>query len=61
MTILDRLNSPKFDFTQNHCGGTIVKFQQSQALTSHFKSFWSIVDYGIHVKCQIVVLICCEE
>ena len=24
-------------------GGKIIKFQQSQALTSHFESFWSIV------------------
>ena len=23
----------------------IIKFQQSQALTSHFESFWSIVEY----------------
>ena len=44
MTFLDRLNSPKFDFTQKQSGGRIVKFQQSQALTSHFESFWSIVN-----------------
>ena len=44
MTFLDRLNSPKFDFTQNRSGGKIIKFQQIQALTSHFESFWSIVD-----------------
>ena len=43
MTFLDHLNSPKFDFTQNQSGGKILKFQQSQALTSHFESFWSIV------------------
>ena len=43
MTFFDRLNSPKFDFTQNQRGGKIIKFQQSQALTSHFESFWSIV------------------
>ena len=44
MTFLDRLNSPKFNFTQNWSGGgKIIKFQQSQALTSHFESFWSIV------------------
>ena len=44
MTILDRLNSPKFDFTQNRSGDKIIKFQQSQDLTSHFESFWSIVN-----------------
>ena len=43
MTFLDRFNSPKFDFTQKRSGGKIVHFQQSQALTSHFESFWSIV------------------
>ena len=43
VTFLDRLNSQKFDFTQNRIGGRIIKFQQSQALTSHFESFWSIV------------------
>ena len=43
MTFLDRLNLPKFDFTQNRSDGNIIKFQQSQALNSHFESFWSIV------------------
>ena len=43
MTSLERLNSPKLDFTQNLSGGKMIKFQQSQALTSHFESFWSIV------------------
>ena len=43
MTFLDRLNSLKFDFTQNRSGGKNIKFQQSPALTSHFESFWSIV------------------
>ena len=43
MTILDRLNLPKCDFTQNGSGGKIIKYQQSQALTSQFESFWSIV------------------
>ena len=43
MTFLDRLNSPKFDFTENQSGVKIVKYQQRQALTSHFESFWSIV------------------
>ena len=28
---------------QNWSGGKIIKFQLSQALTSHFESFWSIV------------------
>ena len=43
MTFMDRMNSPKFDFTQNWSGAKIIEFQQSQALTSHFESFWSIV------------------
>ena len=43
MTFLDHLNSPKFDFTENWSCSKIIKFQQSQALTSHFESFWSIV------------------
>ena len=43
MTFLDRLNSPKCDFTQNRSGSKIIKLQQSQALTSHFEIFWSIV------------------
>ena len=50
MTFLDHLNLPKFDFTQKRSGGKIVKFQQSQALTSHFKSFWSIVHRGPVLK-----------
>ena len=37
------MNSPKFDFAQNLSGSKIIKPQQSQALTSHFESFWSIV------------------
>ena len=44
MTSLDRLNLQKFGFMQNQSGGKIIiKFQQSQALTSHFEIFWSIV------------------
>ena len=43
MTFLVRLNSSKFDFMSNQIGGKIIKFQHSQALTSHFESFWSIV------------------
>ena len=43
MTFLDLLNLPNCDFTQNWSGGKIIKFQQSQALTSHFESYWSIV------------------
>ena len=39
MTFLDRLNSPKFDLTRNRSDGKIIKFQQSQALTSHFEKF----------------------
>ena len=45
MAFLDRLNSPKFDFTQNRSGGKIIKYQQSQALSSNFESFWSIVQW----------------
>ena len=45
MTILRRLNLPKFDLTPNMSDGKIIKFQQSQALTSHFESFWNIVDF----------------
>ena len=40
MTFLDGSNSPKFDFMQNQSGSNIIKFQQSQALTSHFESFY---------------------
>ena len=45
MTFLNRLNLPKCDFTQNQSGDKIIKFQQSQALTSHLESFWSIYLY----------------
>ena len=45
MSFFDQLNLPKFDFTLNLSGGRIIKFQQSEALTSHFESFWSIVSY----------------
>ena len=38
MTFLNRLNSPKIDFTYNWSGGKMIKFQQSEALTSHFES-----------------------
>ena len=43
MTLFDHLNSPKFDSTQNRSDGKIIRFRQTQALTSHFESFWSIV------------------
>ena len=43
MKFLDCLNLPKCDFMQNWSGGKIIKFQQSQALTSHFECFWIIV------------------
>ena len=43
MIFFDHMNSPKFDFTQNQRDGIMIKVQQSQALTSHFESFWSIV------------------
>ena len=41
--IFDSLNSLKIDFTQNLSDGKMIKFQQSQTLTSHFESFRSIV------------------
>ena len=47
MTFLDRLNAPKFDFTQNQSDGKMMKYQQSQALTLHFESFWSIVLWSV--------------
>ena len=43
MTFLDRLNPPKFVFMYYLSGDKMIKFQQSQVLTSHFESFWSIV------------------
>ena len=59
MTFLDRLNSPKCYFLQNRSGGKIIKFQQSQALSSHFEIIWSIVrmkdgDMGIHLGEEIL-------
>ena len=36
MTFMDRLNLPKFYVMQNRSGDKIIKFQQSQALTSCF-------------------------
>ena len=45
MTFLERFNSPKLDFTQNGSDGKIIKSQQSQTSTSHFESFWSIVNF----------------
>jgi len=56
MAFLHRLNSPKFDFTQNRRGGKMIKFQQSQALTSHFESIWSIVQPSLRVKLRITTL-----
>ena len=49
MTFLDHLNWPN-DFTYNLTGAEII-FQQSQALTSHFENFWSIVWWtGIRIS-----------
>ena len=45
MTFLDLLHSPKFDVMKNLSDGKIIKLQQSQALTSHFESPWSIVEW----------------
>ena len=50
MTFLDCLNSLKWDFTQNWSGGKIIEFQQSQSLTSHFETFWSIVLMWLQFK-----------
>ena len=47
MTFMDRLNLPKLDFASNLNGSKIITFQQSQALTSHFESFCSIVESKI--------------
>ena len=32
----------KIDFTKNGSGNKTIRFQERQALTSHFESFWSI-------------------
>ena len=63
MTFLDRLNSLKVDFTQNLSGSKIIKLQQSQALTSHFESFWSIVQaiFGRNTEGPIEVFVACSE
>ena len=47
MTFLDHLNLTKLGFTENLTGGKIIKCQQSQTLTSHFESFWTIVDLAL--------------
>ena len=52
MTFLDRLNLTKCDFTQNRSGGSMIKFQKSQALTSHFESFWSIVSRVFEIEAE---------
>ena len=57
MTFLDRLNLPKNDITLNLSGGEMIKFQQSQALTSHFKSFWSTVHMDYLRNCIWVLKI----
>ena len=43
MTYLASLNLPKLNSMYNQSDGKII-FRQSQALTSHFESFLSIVD-----------------
>ena len=58
MIFLDRLNSPKFDFMQNWSDGKIVKLQQSQALTSHFESFWSIVRRQVRLALERPSFLC---
>ena len=62
MTFLDRLNNPpKCVFTLNQSGGKIIQFQQSQAVTSHFEIFLSIVKrnglYGKSVSVQEIKLL----
>ena len=62
MTFLDRLNSPKFAFTQNRNGGKMIKYQQSQALTSHLESFWSIVQCLLAIQKSYsakLIVFCC--
>ena len=56
MTFLDCLSLPKLYITRNQSGGKMIKFQQSQALTSHFESFWSIVQKqngDLNTECRI--------
>ena len=60
MTFLDRLNVPKFGITQNWSGGKIIKYQQSQALTSHFESFRSIVQFGFSPLMGLIEIILCK-
>ena len=59
MTFLDGLNSPKLDFPHSRSCNEIIKFQQSQALTSHFESFWSVVtiDYIIEFKFIVSLIV----
>ena len=45
LTFLVRSRSPKLDFTLNLSGSKMINFQKSQALTSHFESFWSTVPF----------------
>ena len=44
---------PNFGFTYYLSGAKMIKFQQSQVLTSHFESFWSIV---LVLFCKIVCI-----
>ena len=59
MTFLDHLNLPKFDFTQSRSDGKIIIFQQSQGLTSHFESLWSIVQLS-NLTFVILFSTCCH-
>ena len=57
MTFLDRLNLPEFDFMQNMSSDKIIKFLQSQELTSDFDSFWSIVQMFYFPNLKITIQI----
>ena len=39
----------------------MIKFQQSQALTSHFESFWSIVLYMLEMCFDFTVFFCFQD
>ena len=55
MTFLDRLNSTKFHFTQILSDGKIIKFKQTQTLTSHFERA-QCLEYIVYVFNQSKLL-----
>ena len=50
MTFLVHLNLQNLISRKNRSSGKIIIFQQSQALTSHLESFWSIVHSVVHIR-----------